>query len=103
DYGAPVGWRLALAHPDRVTAIISQNGNAYEEGLAKGWEPIRQYWQAPTQENRQALADFPTPASVKWQYLEGVSDVSVVAPDSYTLEGAFIARPGMAEIQLDLL
>ncbi len=103
DYGAPVGWRLALAHPERVTAIISQNGNAYEEGLAKGWEPIRQYWQAPTQENRQALADFPTPASVKWQYLEGVSDVSVVAPDSYTLEGALIARPGIAEIQLDLL
>lgn len=103
DYGAPVGWRLALAHPDRVTAIISQNGNAYKEGLAKGWEPIRQYWQAPTQENRQALADFPTPASVKWQYVEGVSDVSVVAPDSYTLEGAFIARLGMAEIQLDLL
>ena len=103
DYGAPVGWRLALAHPARVTAIISQNGNAYEEGLAKGWEPIRKYWQAPTQENREALADFPTPASIKWQYVEGVSDVSVVAPDSYTLEGAFISRPGMADIQLDLL
>ncbi len=103
DYGAPVGWRLALAHPERVTAIISQNGNAYEEGLAKGWDPIRTYWQDPSEENRQALSDFPTPASIKWQYLEGVSDPHVVAPDGYTLEGMQISQPGMADIQLDLV
>lgn len=103
DYGAPIGWRLATAHPERVTALISQNGNAYEEGLAKGWDPIRTYWNAPTAEHRAALADFPTAASVKWQYLEGVPDPSLVAPDGYTLEGLNVARPGNADIQLDLL
>ena len=103
DYGAPVGWRLAIAHPERVTALISQNGNAYEEGLAKGWDPIRRYWQHPSAENRAALADFPTAASVKWQYLEGVSDPTRVAPDGYTLEGLRVAQPGNADIQLDLL
>lgn len=103
DYGAPVGWRLALAQPSRVTAIVSQNGNAYEEGLGQGWAPIQAYWAEPTQENRDALSDFPTPASIKWQYLEGVSDTSVVTPDTYTLEGTQITRPGMADIQLDLL
>lgn len=103
DYGAPVGWRLALAHPSRVTAIISQNGNAYEEGLSTGWEPIQKYWNNPTQENRDALIDFPTPESIKWQYVEGVSDTSAVAPDAYTLEGVQISQPGMADIQLDLL
>lgn len=102
-YGAPVAWRLALAHPERITAIISQNGNAYEEGLAKGWDPIRTYWQNPSEQNRQALKDFPTPASIKWQYLEGVSDPSTVAPDGYTLEGLQIMRPGIKDIQLDLL
>ncbi|RYC37207.1 alpha/beta fold hydrolase [Pectobacterium zantedeschiae] len=103
DYGAPVGWRLAAAHPDRITAIISQNGNAYEEGLAQGWDAIRRYWQSPTAENRAALNDFPTAASVKWQYLEGVSDTSLVSPDGYTLEGLHVSRPGNADIQLDLL
>ena len=103
DYGAPVGWRLASAHPERITALISQNGNAYEEGLAKGWDPIRAYWQDPSAENRAALAGFPTAASVKWQYLEGVRDPSRVAPDGYTLEGLQVARPGNADIQLDLL
>ncbi|MBN3134222.1 alpha/beta hydrolase [Pectobacterium brasiliense] len=103
DYGAPVGWRLATAHPDRITAIISQNGNAYEEGLAQGWDAIRRYWQSPTAENRAALHDFPTAASVKWQYLEGVSDASLVSPDGYTLEGLHVSRPGNADIQLDLL
>lgn len=103
DYGAPVGWRMASAHPERVTAIISQNGNAYEEGLGKGWAPIQRYWQAPTQQNREALRDFPTPASIKWQYLEGVSDQSAVSPDGYTLEGLQVSRPGNADIQLDLL
>lgn len=103
DYGAPVGWRLALAHPSKITAIISQNGNAYEEGLSQGWAPIQTYWNDPSQANRDALSDFPTSASIKWQYVEGVSDTSAVAPDAYTLEGAQIAQPGMADIQLDLL
>ncbi len=103
DYGAPVGWRLAVSHPERVTAIISQNGNAYEDGLGEGWAPIQKYWHEPTEQNRQALHDFPTPASIKWQYLEGVSDQSVVSPDGYTLEGLQILRPGNADIQLDLV
>lgn len=103
DYGAPVGWRLAAAHPSRISAIVSQNGNAYEEGLAKGWDDIKRYWQSPTAENRAALRDFPTAASVKWQYLEGVSDPSRVAPDGYTLEGLHVSRPGNADIQLDLI
>lgn len=103
DYGAPVGWRLALSHPERVTAIISQNGNAYEEGLGDSWAPIQRYWHEPTEQNRNALHDFPTPASIKWQYLEGVSDKSSVSPDGYTLEGLQISRPGNADIQLDLL
>lgn len=103
DYGAPVGWRLALAHPQRVTAIISQNGNAYEEGLGEAWAPIQQYWREPTPENRNALREFPTPAAIKWQYLEGVADPSLVSPDGYTLEGMQIVQPGNAEIQLDLL
>lgn len=103
DYGAPVGWRLAAAHPERVTAIISQNGNAYEEGLGDAWAPIQRYWRDPTPENRSALQEFPTPASIKWQYLEGVTDRSLVSPDGYTLEGLQVSRPGNAEIQLDLL
>lgn len=103
DYGAPVGWRLAVAHPQRVTAIISQNGNAYEEGLGESWAPIQRYWHEPTQQNRNALDDFPTPASIKWQYLEGVGDKSSVSPDGYTLEGLQILRPGIADIQLDLV
>ncbi|WP_087487012.1 alpha/beta fold hydrolase [Tatumella citrea] len=103
DYGAPIGWRLAIAHPERVTAIVSQNGNAYEEGLGEGWAPIRKYWHAPTQQNRNDLHDFPTPASIQWQYFEGVTDTSSISPDGYTLEGLQILRPGIAEIQLDLL
>ena len=103
DYGAPVGWRLAAEHPSKVTAIVSQNGNAYEEGLSTGWDPIKKYWNDPSQENRDALSDFPTPESIKWQYVEGVSDTSIISPDAYTLEGAQISKPGMADIQLDLL
>ena len=103
DYGAPVGWRLALAHPDRITAIISQNGNAYEEGLGQGWAPIQRYWKEPSQANREALRDFPTPASIEWQYLEGVPDKSLVAPDAIALESYLVSRPGNAEVQLDLL
>jgi len=102
DYGAPTGFRLALAHPDRITAIISQNGNAYEEGLSQGWNPIQKYWKEPTAENRAALRQFLTPETTKWQYLHGVQDLSLVAPESYELDSALMARPGNDEIQLDL-
>jgi pimeloyl-ACP methyl ester carboxylesterase len=102
DYGAPVGLRLALAHPERITAIISQNGNAYEEGLSEGWNPIQQYWKEPTPQNRAALKSFLAPEATKWQYTYGVADASRVAPESYTLDAALLARPGNEEIQLDL-
>src|SRR6185295_14644470 len=74
DYGAPVGFRLALAHPERITAIISQNGNAYEEGLSQGWNPIQRYWQEPTETNRAALREFLKPEATRWQYTQGVSE-----------------------------
>src|SRR5215469_5560441 len=102
DYGAPVGFRLALAHPERVTAIISQNGNAYVEGLSEGWNPIQKYWKEPTAANRTALRAFLTPELVKWQYVHGVKDESLVAPEAYMLDSALLARPGNDEIQLDL-
>jgi pimeloyl-ACP methyl ester carboxylesterase len=102
DYGAPVGLRLALAHPEKVTAIISQNGNAYEEGLSEGWNPIQKYWKDPTAENRAALRNFLSPDSIRWQYTEGVQDPTRIAPESYTLDSALVARPGNDEIQLDL-
>jgi pimeloyl-ACP methyl ester carboxylesterase len=102
DYGAPTGLRLALSHPERVTAIISQNGNAYEEGLSEGWNPIQKYWREPTEKNRAAIRALLTPESVKWQYTHGVADESLVAPESYTLDSALMARPGNDEIQLDL-
>jgi len=102
DYGAPIGFRIALKHPDRITAIISQNGNAYDEGLSEGWNPIQAYWREPTAKNRAALRDFLKPETTKWQYVHGVSDASLVAPESYTLDSALLARPGNDEIQLDL-
>jgi len=102
DYGAPVGFRLALAHPERITGIISQNGNAYEEGLSEGWNPIQKYWKEPTPENRAALRQFLTPEATKWQYLHGVEDEALVAPEAYGLDSALLARPGNDEIQLDL-
>jgi pimeloyl-ACP methyl ester carboxylesterase len=102
DYGAPVGFRLALARPERITAIISQNGNAYVEGLSQGWNPIQKYWKEPTPENRTALRAFLKPEATKRQYLHGVQDESQVAPESYELDSALLARPGNDEIQLDL-
>lgn len=102
DYGAPVGFRLALAHPERIAAIISQNGNAYEEGLSQGWNPIQKYWQDPTPANRAALRDFLTPEATRQQYVYGVKDETLVAPESYTLDSALLARLGNDEIQLDL-
>jgi pimeloyl-ACP methyl ester carboxylesterase len=102
DYGAPVGFRLALQYPERITAIISQNGNAYEEGLSEGWNPIQTYWKDPTEQNRAALRSFLSPEATKWQYVHGVADEMLVAPESYTLDAARLARNGNDDIQLDL-
>ena len=102
DYGAPVGFRLALKHPERTTAIISQNGNAYEEGLSDGWNPIQKYWKDPTDANRAALRAFLTPDATKLQYRHGVTDDTRLAPESYSLDSALLARPGNDDIQLDL-
>src|SRR5262249_51311066 len=102
DYGAPVGLRLAMQHPERVTAIISQNGNAYEEGLSEGWNPIQTYWREPTPDHRAALRAFLAPEATRWQYAHGVTDLSLIAPESYELDSALLARPGNDEIQLDL-
>jgi pimeloyl-ACP methyl ester carboxylesterase len=102
DYGAPTGFRLALAHPERITAIITQNGNAYEQGLGDAWDPIRRYWSEPTAENREALRAATTLDAIRWQYTHGVADPESVAPDGYTLDAALMQRPGNAEIQLDL-
>jgi pimeloyl-ACP methyl ester carboxylesterase len=103
DYGAPVGFRLAVRHPDRITAIISQNGNAYEEGLSEGWIPIRAYWSDPSPARRDALRKFLAPESTRWQYTHGVPDPTAVSPDGYSLDNFYLARPGADEIQLDLL
>lgn len=102
DYGAPVGFRLATRHPERVTALISQNGNAYEEGLSEGWNPIQRYWQDATPANRAALRDFLLPEATRLQYTHGVADVARLAPEAYTLDSTLLARPGNDEIQLDL-
>jgi len=102
DYGAPVGLRIALKHPERIVGIVSQNGNAYEEGLSEGWDPIRAYWKDPSQANRDALRAFLKPETIVWQYTHGVSDVTLVSPDGYSLDSYYLARPGAAEPQLDL-
>ena len=103
DYGAPTGFRLAVKHPDRITAIISQNGNAYEEGLSDGWNPIQAYWKDPSQANREALRSFLKPETTAWQYTHGVPDPTRVSPDGYSLDSFYMLRPGMADVQLDLM
>ena len=102
DYGAPTGLRLALAHPERITAIISQNGNAYEEGLSDGWNPIRAYWQDDSPANREALRALLARETTVWQYTHGVPDAQAVSPDGYSLDDYYMQRPGAHEIQLDL-
>jgi pimeloyl-ACP methyl ester carboxylesterase len=102
DYGAPTGFRLAVRRPERITAIVTQNGNAYEEGLSDGWNPIRAYWKEPTQANRDAIRTLLQPETTVWQYTHGVADPSLVSPDGYTLDNHYLARPGADEIQLDL-
>ncbi len=103
DYGAPIGLRMALKNSERITAIISQNGNAYEEGLSEGWNLIRAYWQNPSSANRDALRGFLSPEAIYWQYAHGVSDPTVISPDGYSLDDFYMARPGAREAQLDLL
>ncbi len=103
DYGAPTGFRLAVKHPDRITAIISQNGNAYEEGLSDGWSPLRAYWQDPSPANREALRFLLKPETTIWQYTHGVADATRVSPDGYSLDNFYFARPGADEVQLDLI
>jgi pimeloyl-ACP methyl ester carboxylesterase len=102
DYGAPTGFRLAVKHPDRITAIISQNGNAYEEGLSQGWTPIRAYWEDASPANREALRSFLAPETTIWQYTHGVPDPTAVSPDGYSLDNFYLTRPGAEEFQLDL-
>jgi pimeloyl-ACP methyl ester carboxylesterase len=102
DYGAPTGLRLAMKNPERVTAIVSQNGNAYEEGLGDAWAPIRRYWSNPSSENRESVRKALSPEGLRWQYTAGVSNPSAIAPEGFTLDAAMIARPGNMDIQLDL-
>jgi pimeloyl-ACP methyl ester carboxylesterase len=102
DYGAPTGFRLALRNPERIAAIVSQNGNAYVEGLSDGWNPIRAYWKEPSAANRLSLHQFLNPATTEWQYTHGVADRTLVSPDGYSLDNFYLTRPGADEIQLDL-
>lgn len=102
DYGSPTGLRMAVDHPERVTAIVTQNGNAYVEGLSEGWNPIRAYWQEPSQANRDALRALLTPETTYWQYVTGVPDKQLVSPDGYGLDNYYMTRPGAHEAQLDL-
>jgi pimeloyl-ACP methyl ester carboxylesterase len=102
DYGAPTGFRIAAKRPERITAIISQNGNAYEEGLSDGWNPIRAYWEDASEKNREALRAFLKPETTVWQYTHGVADATKVSPDGYSLDNFYLSRPGADEVQLDL-
>ena len=102
DYGAPTGYRLALANPEKITGIVSQNGNAYVEGLSADWNLIQRYWEHYTKENRDELRVFFTKEGMRFQYFTGVSDTTLIAPEAYTLDQQFLDRPGSAEIQLDL-
>ena len=103
DYGSPTGYRLALANPEKITAIISQNGNAYVEGLSNEWNPIRNYWEHQTPANRDALKNFVSKEATWYQYHQGVSDPNLIAPETYTLDQFFLDRPGNIDIQLDLV
>ena len=102
DYGAPTGFRLAMARPERITAIVSKNGNAYEEGLGDAWAPIRRYWSQPTSENREAIRKGLNLAGMRHEYSSGIPNPDLIAPEGYTLDAALMARPGNTDIQLDL-
>jgi len=103
DYGAPVGWRLAMAHPERISAIVTQNGNGYEEGLGEGpWAPVKAYWANPDEAHRSELHALVSDEMTQWQYLDGVPDSTRVAPDGYLLDQFFLSRAGQLDIQMDL-
>ena len=102
DYGAPIGYRLALKHPERVQGLVVQNGNAYEEGLLKFWDPIKRYWNDPRPENRAALHFLVEPKSTRWQYENGVSDLTRLDPTTWELDQVGLDRPGNRDIQMDL-
>ncbi len=101
DYGAPIGYRLALKHPERVSGLIIQNGNAYEEGLKEFWDPIKVYWADNSQKNRDALNFLVTPEITKFQYTDGMGDVARISPDNWVIDQALLDRPGNRDIQLD--
>jgi pimeloyl-ACP methyl ester carboxylesterase len=103
DYGAPVGWRLALKHPDQVSGLIVQNGNAYDEGLKEFWDPIKKYWAEHTDENAKALLKLFTLETTKFQYTDGVDDVTRISPDNWVHDQALLDRPGNSDIQLDMM
>jgi pimeloyl-ACP methyl ester carboxylesterase len=103
DYGAPTGFRLAVKHPERITGIISQNGNAYVDGLSDAWNPVQAYWQVGTQENRAVLKAFLGPETTIWQYTHGVADTTRISPDGYSLDNFYLSRPGAETVQLDLM
>ncbi len=103
DYGAPIGLRIAARHPERITAIITQNGNAYLEGVSEAFNPVKAYWADPSETNRAALRGFLAPQTTLFQYTHGVTDPSLVSPDGRNLDDFYLARPGADEIQLDLL
>jgi pimeloyl-ACP methyl ester carboxylesterase len=103
DYGAPIGWRLALSHPDAVSAIITQNGNGYEAGFTEGfWKPVREFWQEQTSETEAGVRQALTLEAIRWQYLHGVPDASVVSPDTWYHDYALVSRPGNDLVQLRL-
>jgi len=102
DYGAPTGLRIAAKHPERIAGIVSQNGNAYVEGLSEGWNPIQAYWNDPSAANREALRGFLAPEATRWQYVHGVADESQVSPDGIALDNYYLSRQGMDDVQLDL-
>ncbi|MFI6080427.1 alpha/beta fold hydrolase [Streptomyces sp. NPDC051217] len=102
DYGAPVGFRIATRHPERISAIVTQNGNAYEEGLSENWSPVQAYWKDPSAANREAIRTLVQPETTVWQYEHGVPEVTRVSPDGYGLDNYYLARDGAHEIQLDL-
>jgi pimeloyl-ACP methyl ester carboxylesterase len=102
DYGAPIGYRLAVKHPERIEALIVQNGNAYDEGLREFWEPLKAYWHEPNEKNKEALGNFLTIEATKWQYTHGVRNESAISPDNWLLDQSLLDRPGNKEIQLQL-
>jgi pimeloyl-ACP methyl ester carboxylesterase len=102
DYGAPTGFRLAMMAPERITAIVSQNGNAYEEGLGDAWQPIQRYWREPTQQHRDAIRAGLNAEGIRHEYSVGISNPELIQPEGYTLDAALLARPGNVDIQLDL-